>query len=276
MNILIVGLGIIGASYAKGLKEKGHYIYGVDKSEDTISYGIENNIISEGSIDAKDFIEKSDLIILGLYPYDLLDFLKKYNNLFKEGQIITDVSGVKRHFLKEAYNLAKPATYISHHPMAGREKQGIKYSDNKIFNSANFLIINYQNSEKEIEVLKGISKDLNFGKISIISMEKHDKMVGYTSQLAHAIACALVNSDTEDDTYDFIGDSYRDLTRIAKINKDLWSELFLSNKDYLIDEINNFENELDKIKTSLITCDKEALKEIFEESKIRREKMEKK
>ncbi len=276
MNVLIVGLGIIGASYAKGLKEKGHYIYGVDKREDTISYGIENNIISEGSIDAKDFIEKSDLIILGLYPYDLLDFLKKYNNLFKEGQIITDVSGVKRHFLKEAYALAKPATYISHHPMAGREKQGIKYSDNKIFNGANFLIINYQNSEKEIEVLKGIARDLNFGKISIISMEKHDKMVGYTSQLAHAIACALVNSDTEDDTYDFIGDSYRDLTRIAKINKDLWSELFLSNKDYLIDEINNFENELDKIKTSLITCDKEALKEIFEESKIRREKMEKK
>ncbi len=276
MNILIVGLGIIGASYAKGLKEKGHYIYGVDKREDTISYGIENNIISKGSIDAKDFIEKSDLIILGLYPYDLLDFLKKYNNLFKEGQIITDVSGVKRHFLKEAYTLAKPATYISHHPMAGREKQGIKYSDNKIFNGANFLIINYQNSEKEIEVLKGIARDLNFGKISIISMEKHDKMVGYTSQLAHAIACALVNSDTEDDTYDFIGDSYRDLTRIAKINKDLWSELFLSNKDYLIDEINNFENELDKIKTSLITCDKEALKERFEESKIRREKMEKK
>lgn len=276
MNILIVGLGIIGASYAKGLKEKGHYIYGVDKKEDTISYGIENNIISEGSLDPKDYIEKSDLIILGLYPYDLLDFLKKYNNLFKEGQIITDVSGVKRHFLKEAYKLAKPATYISHHPMAGREKQGIKYSDNKIFNGANFLIINYQNNEKEIEVLKGIARDLNFGKISIISMEKHDKMVGYTSQLAHAIACALVNSDTEDDTYDFIGDSYRDLTRIAKINKDLWSELFLSNKDYLIDEINNFENELDKIKTSLITCDKEALKDIFEESKIRREKMEKK
>ncbi len=276
MNILIVGLGIIGASYAKGLKEKGHYIYGVDKRKETISYGIENNIISEGSIDAKDFIEKSDLIILGLYPYDLLDFLKKYNNLFKEGQIITDVSGVKRHFLKEAYALSKPATYISHHPMAGREKQGIKYSDNKIFNGANFLIINYQNAEKEIEVLKGIARDLNFGKISIISMEKHDKMVGYTSQLAHAIACALVNSDTEDDTYDFIGDSYRDLTRIAKINKDLWSELFLSNRDYLIDEINNFENELDKIKTSLITCDKEALKDIFEESKIRREKMEKK
>lgn len=276
MNILIVGLGIIGASYAKGLKEKGHYIYGVDKREDTVSYGIENNIISEGSVHPHDFIEKSDLIILGLYPYDLLDFLKKYNNLFKEGQIITDVSGVKRHFLKEAYALSKPATYISHHPMAGREKQGIKYSDNKIFNGANFLIINYQNSEKEIEVLKGIARDLNFGKISIISMEKHDKMVGYTSQLAHAIACALVNSDTEEDTYDFIGDSYRDLTRIAKINKDLWSELFLSNKDYLIDEINNFENELDKIKTSLITCDKEALKEIFEESKIRREKMEKK
>ena len=273
MNILIVGLGIIGASYAKGLKIKGHYIYGVDKLESTLKYAKDNNIIDEGSLNACDFIDNADLIILGLYPNNLIQFLKEHK--FKASQIITDVCGVKSHFLEEAYELAKPATYISHHPMAGREKVGIEYSDNKIFDGANFLIINYNNKDYEINALKEIAKDLNFGKISIISMEKHDKMIGYTSQLAHAIAVALVNSDTEEDTFSFIGDSYRDLTRIAKINKNLWSELFLSNKDYLIDEIDNFEKVLNDIKTCLINDDSKKLKEIFEESKIRREKMEK-
>ncbi len=275
MNILIVGLGIIGGSYAKGLKEKGHYIYGVDKLDSTIEYALKNNIIDEGSNNAKDFIEYADLIILGIYPNNLIEFLKENKNLFKENQIITDVCGVKSHFLKEAYELAKPAKYISHHPMAGREKVGIEFADNKIFEGANFLIINYNNQDYEINLLKSLASDLKFGKISIISMEKHDKMIGYTSQLAHAIAVALVNSDTEDDTFSFIGDSYRDLTRIAKINKNLWSELFLSNKEYLIDEIDNFQNELNKIKECLIKEDDNILKEIFEESKIRREKMEK-
>lgn len=275
MNILIVGLGIIGASYAKGLKIKGHYIYGVDKLDSTLEYALKNNIIDEGSLEASKFIDKADLIILGLYPNNLIEFLKEYKSKFKENQIITDVCGVKSHFLKEAYELAKPACYISHHPMAGREKVGIEYSDNKIFEGANFLIINYKTEEPEINVLKKISKDLNFGKVSIISMEKHDKMIGYTSQLAHAIAVALVNSDTEDDTFSFIGDSYRDLTRIAKINKNLWSELFLSNKKYLIDEIDNFQDELNDIKECLINDDSAKLKEIFEESKTRREKMEK-
>lgn len=158
MNILIVGLGIIGASYAKGLKIKGHYIYGVDKLDSTLEYALKNNIIDEGSLEASKFIDKADLIILGLYPNNLIEFLKEYKSKFKENQIITDVCGVKSHFLKEAYELAKPACYISHHPMAGREKVGIEYSDNKIFEGANFLIINYKTEEPEINVLKKYQK----------------------------------------------------------------------------------------------------------------------
>lgn len=275
MNVLIVGLGLIGASYAKGLKKKGYRIFGTDIKEDTIKYAIDNNIVDFASLNPEDFIDKADLIILGLYPYNLLDFLKKYKHLFKKNQIITDVCGVKRHFLTSAISLACPATYISHHPMAGREKVGITFSDPAIFKKANFLIINQNNKEYEINILKKIGEDLEFSHISVISAEKHDKMIGFTSQLAHAIAVALVNSDTESDTKNFVGDSYRDLTRIAKINKELWSELFFSNKDYLISEINNFEKELDKIKTSLETNDEELLKEQFVRAKEIRERMEK-
>ncbi len=275
MKILIVGLGLIGASYAKGLKLKGHTIYGTDIKEDTIKYALDNSVVHYASLEPADFIKDVDLIILGLYPNNLLDFLKKYKHLFSENQIITDVCGVKRHFLSDAITLAKPATYISHHPMAGREKVGITFSDPKIFKNANFLIIDENNNEKEIDILKSIANDLEFSRISIISKEKHDKMIGFTSQLAHAIAVALVNSDDQEDTRNFIGDSYRDLTRIAKINKDLWSELFFANKDYLINEIDNFEYYLDIIKYSLINNEPEKLIEQFVRAKEIREKMEK-
>ncbi len=275
MNILIVGLGIIGASYAKGLKDKGHTIYGVDINKETLEYALDNNIVDFASSDASLFIPNVELIIIGLYPNNIIEFLKKYKDLFNEKHVITDVCGVKRCFLDEAIEISKPARFVSHHPMAGREKIGIKFSDPAIFKKANFLIIDENSLESDIDTLKGIAHDLEFARISVISKEKHDKMIGFTSQLAHAIAVALVNSDNESDTKNFIGDSYRDLTRIAKINKDLWSELFFSNKDYLINEIDNFEFFLDKIKTALINDDRALLEEQFVSAKEIREKMEK-
>lgn len=275
MKILVVGLGLMGASYAHGLKKKGHIVYGADINKDSIEYAKENNIIDDGDIEPIKYIKDVDLLILGLYPFDILDFIKKYHSYFSSNLIITDLCGVKRHFIDNACALSKPATYISHHPMAGREKAGARYNDPSIFNNANFLIIDNNSSQREINVLKDIARDLNFGRISVISPAKHDKMIGFTSQLTHAIAVSLVNSDTEEDTNLFIGDSYRDLTRIAKINKDLWSELFFSNKDFLINEIDNFEKELEKLKNALINDDSISLKEIFVKAKSKREKMEK-
>lgn len=275
MKILIVGLGLIGASYAKGLKEKGHIIYGCDINKETITYALDNNIVNYASLDPKDYINKVDLIILGLYPKLILDFINKYNYLFKKGQIITDVCGVKSFFLKDAIKLSNPATYISHHPMAGREKSGIEYADNKIFNGMNFLIINESNKEEDLNILRQIGKDLGFGTIKVVDKTYHDKMIGFTSQLTHAIAVSLVNSDKQDDTKNFIGDSYRDLTRIAMINEQLWSELFFTNKEFLIDEITNFEIELNKLKQSLINNDERCLKEIFTKSSCKRKEMEK-
>lgn len=275
MYILIVGLGLIGASYAKGLKEKGHIIYGIDVKEETINYAKKNKIVDFASLNPEDFIENADLIILCLYPKLILSFIDKYRHLFKEGQIITDVCGVKSFFLKDAITSSLPATYISHHPMAGREKSGIEYADNKIFKGMNFLIINESNKDEDLNVLKQIGKDLGFGNIKIVNKTYHDKMIGFTSQLTHAIAVSLVNSDKEEDTKNFIGDSYRDLTRIAMINEELWSELFFANKTFLIDEIANFEEQLSKLKSSLENDDEESLKEIFISSRIKRKEMEK-
>ena len=142
--------------------------------------------------------------------------------------VITDVCGIKTSFVYKATALSGEATYLSHHPMAGKEKIGIEYADSNIFNGANYLITPIDGTPSSaIKLLETIANDLEFGRISIITPERHDKMIGFTSQLTHAIAVSLVNSDHDEETKSFIGDSYRDLTRIAMINEKLWSELFL-------------------------------------------------
>ena len=278
MKYLIVGLGLIGGSYAKGLKEKGHYVYGVTRSLETINYALDMGYIDEGKPideDFDEFIDNADIVILASYPEQILGFLDKHNGRFKKGQIITDVAGVKTCYVYEAIKKAKPATYIAHHPMAGRETSGIKYANTEMFKGANFLIVSVKNDKEDIEKIASIGEDLGFKNITVMTPEKHDKMIGFTSQLAHAIAVSLVNADTEEDTKYFIGDSYRDLTRIAKINEELWSSLFLLNKDYLIAEIEGFSSELNKIKTALVDEDAEALKKIFISSRIKRTEMDK-
>lgn len=274
MKVLIVGLGLIGGSYAIALKKKGYEVYGVDKNLDSINYGLANDIIDYGSLEAKDFICKVDLIIVCLYPLDVIKFIEKYNDEFLPHQIITDVCGVKGNLVKRTNAILKNGTYLSHHPMAGREKIGIKFADGNIFKGANFLIIGQEDSVG-IECLKEIAEDMGFTKITVISAQRHDAMIGFTSQLTHAIAVALVNSDNNPDTKNFIGDSYRDLTRIAMINDDLWSELFIENKDELLKHIYNFEKELDCLKDALINEDKKTLSELFKKSTMIRKEMEK-
>lgn len=275
MNILVVGLGLMGGSYAMGLTQAGHKVYGVDTSLDSIKYAIDNSIIIDGSNDASKYIDSADLIIIGLYPNLIVDFINKYNDHFKKGQIVTDLCGVKTCFLDEVQGKIKNAEYISHHPMAGREKSGVTNANTEMFKKANFLICpTDKNTEGAVEVVKNIGNTLGFNNIAIVSPKEHDAVIAYTSQLTHAIAVSLVNSDNEPHTKDFIGDSYRDLTRIAKINEVLWTELFFNNKDALLDKINSFEAELDKIKSALVNDDKDMLKEIFISSTKHRKEME--
>ena len=275
MNILIIGLGLMGGSYAMGLTKKGHKVYACDINNESIEYAKKNNFIIDGSYDASNYIPKMDMIILGLYPNYIVDFLKKYNNLFKKGQIITDLCGIKTHFLQEAQQYSGDAEYISHHPMAGREKSGVIHSNIEMFKKANFLITpTEKNTTHAIEMMKALGLDLEFGRISVVTPEHHDAIIAYTSQLTHAIAVSLVNADTDIDSKNFVGDSYRDLTRIAKINEELWSELFFDNKDALLKKIGDFERELDDIKTALINGDKELLKKKFISSTNHRKEME--
>ncbi len=274
MKILIVGLGVIGGSYAIGLSKK-HTVYGVDNNEETIIEAKEKGCIVEGGQDASCFIPLVDLIILAIYPSEIIPFIK--NNEFKKGQIITDVAGVKDSFIyKISEYLPEGVEFVGTHPMAGKEKRGFSYADSNVFKNANFLITPLDCSENTIEIIKGIATDLEFKRISVMSPKRHDLMIAFTSQLTHAIAVSLVNTDDDIETPLYTGDSYRDLTRIAQINENLWSELFLENKDNLLLMIQNFENQLDIMKNAIKNKDKNKLEELFIASTIKRSRFNEK
>lgn len=273
-KILIIGLGLIGASYAKGLSKKGYEVYGCDLSDETNEFAVSSGFVCAASKDPKDYIKIVDTIVIGLYPKDIVPFLLKYQPYFNENQVITDVCGIKSSICKIATNTALPAKFVGSHPMAGREKVGIKFADEKIFAGTNFLICPLEETDlAAIKVVEEIANALEFGFIHHITPEHHDQMIAYTSQLTHAIAVCLVNSESSVDVSKFIGDSYRDLTRIAMINEKLWSELFFDNKEALIQEIDNFEKEVLKLKMAILSQNDDMLKELFISSRKKREVM---
>ena len=276
MKVLIVGLGLIGGAYALRLKNKGYTVYGSDINEKALEFAMKNNYIDYGTLDSKDFISEVNLIVLSFYPQAIISYLEANEHLFKENQVITDVCGVKSSFVEEATKKCGKAIYCSHHPMAGREKVGIEYSQLCVFEDANFLITPTEDTPQfAIDMINKMGVDLGFARFTVMDIKKHDRMIGFTSQLTHAIAVSLVNSDHDDDTINFIGDSYRDLTRIAMINESLWSELFLENKEYLFMHIVSFEMELAQLKYALANNDKEKLEELFKKSTGIRRRMEK-
>jgi prephenate dehydrogenase len=273
MNIGIVGLGLIGGTYAKALKQYNYTIYGIDVDSETIDYALKNNIVDFATTNPKEYLKELDVVFLCLYPQATISFINKYMMSFKKGAIISDVVGVKRYIIDNIdFNYNEDIEFVFSHPVAGREKIGIKYSDKDIFQDSNFVITPIEkNSEKALNLIETLAKQMGFKNVSRISDKEHDEIIAYTSQLTHAIAISLVNSDHfSGNTGLFIGDSYKDLTRIAMINEDLWSELFIKNKDFLLQKINNFEEELDILKNALNKKDKEKLKELMVNSTNKR------
>lgn len=279
MKIVIVGLGVIGGSFAMALNEAGYKeVFGIDTNQETIKKAEELGIIKKGSPKGEEFLKEADLVIISIYPKLVKNFVESNKDNFKNGAIITDATGIKGMFINEITKiLPENIDFVFGHPMAGREKRGIDFASSKVFKGANYIITPVErNKEENIKVIEDLAYEIGFKRVRRITPEFHDEMIGFTSQLPHAMAVALINSDEEGrDTGSFIGDSYRDLTRIANINEDLWSELFLGNKDNLLKAINNFELQLDLIKKAIYDNDKEALKQYFIKSTKRREKLNK-
>ena len=277
MKIVVVGLGVIGGSFTMALKEAGYDdVYGIDINEESLEKAKKLGLIKEGFKDGQEIVKSADLIIISLYPRLVKQFIIDNRDNFKDGAVITDATGIKKLFVEDIIKiLPENIDFVFGHPMAGREKKGIDFATSQVFKGANYIITPVaRNKEQNLKLIEDLAYEIGFKRVKRITPEYHDEMIGFTSQLPHSLAVALVNSDEEGrDTGSFIGDSYRDLTRIANINEDLWSELFLGNKENLLRSIENFEIELDKIKDAIKNDDKESLKEIFIKSTKRREKL---
>lgn len=265
----IVGLGMIGSSYAKRLSNLGYDVYGFDIAEKTNKQAVSLGYIKDYGLN---YIKKSDLVILTLYPNLNYDFVKENKAYFKDVKLVTDVAGVKNNYLTKLKNILPEGTkYLSHHPMAGSEKSGINAADEKVFIGANFLIVSdHEPDNDSLKTLLELKDDLGFKTVSVIDAKTHDLLISFTSQLPHMIAVALVNSDRYKTTKDFSGDSYKDLTRIANINESLWTELFLSNKDNLLSEMERFQEEFNQLLKTLQTNNDEGLKKKLIQAKEKR------
>ena len=277
-NILIIGLGIIGGSYARGFTKAGYRIHAIDTNEETIEYALKNGIVAEGTTKTdRKMIESADLVIFALYPHIFREWIEKNQWYFKSGSLITDVTGVKGCLVRDIQNfLRDDCEYIAAHPMAGCEKLGIEHSDEKIFYGANYIVVpTEKNTDEAVKTCSRIGEILRFDRISYLSPEEHDEMRGFVSQLTHCIAMSLMTCNHTEKLEDYTGDSFRDLTRIARIDETMWSELFLLNKDALLHQMKLFTMEVSKLERMLMEADKEGIKDMMRRSTARRKLFDK-
>ena len=279
INILIVGLGLIGGSYAKALTKHGFTVNAITRSQKTVDYALKEHLVDYATNKIEpELIAKSKLIVFSLYPNVFINWIKENQQYFTPGTIITDVTGVKVDVVYPIQEILRDdVEFIAAHPMAGREVYGVENSDERIFNGANYIVTpTEKNTEEAITLCEDLGKILGFASVSRLSPEKHDDMIGFLSQLTHCIAVSLMTCNDSDDMQKYTGDSFRDLTRIARINDAMWSELFLMNKQALLNNMEIFEKEFNRLKDALLNDDTETMREMMRLSSARRALFDKK
>lgn len=278
MKILIVGLGLIGGSYAEALSKKGYEVGAIDQKQEAIDFALRKGYIASGktSVD-KDYVGKFDIVVFALYPHAFVEWIEKYQNCLNSGAIVTDVTGVKGGVVCDVQNaLRKDVEFIAAHPMAGRECSGVENAKAEIFEGANYIVVpTEKNTQEAIELCKDLGRELGFKHISELSVKQHDETVGFLSHLTHCIAVSLMVCKESGHLADYTGDSFRDLTRIAKINDEMWSELFLLNKDEIVEQMNLFEQHFGKLKECIQNDDREGIQEMMRLSTKRRKVFDK-
>ena len=277
-NILIVGLGLLGGSYAMALTKKGYRVNALTRSQSSIDYALEQGIIAEGKtgVDPK-MIGEADLIVFSIYPRVLIEWMEENHSLIRPGTILTDVTGVKGYTVYRVQELLpEGAEFISAHPMAGRECLGVKNATDEIFKNANYLVVPTEsNTEEAITLCEELGRELGFARISRISVDKHDEMIAFLSQLTHAIAVTLMCCNDSPELVNYTGDSFRDLTRIAKIDDGMWNELFMCNRDELARQMDIFSETFEKMRRALKEGDTTTMRQMMRTSTERRKLFDK-
>ena len=278
-KILIVGLGLLGGSYAKALKRFGFHISAITKEQSSIDYALSEHLIDEGTtqIDER-IIGEADIVIFALYPHIFVEWIEQHQGLLKSGALITDVTGVKGNIVYKIQEMLRhDVEFIAAHPMAGREVSGVENSTDKMFSGANYIVTpTAKNTPEAIRTCMELGRVLGFSNVTTLSPEEHDEMIGFLSQLTHCIAITLMTCNDKDNMEKFTGDSFRDLTRIAKINDLMWSELFVANKEALLEQMNLFIDKFNELKAMLESEDVDGMRKMMRYSTERRALFDKK
>ncbi len=272
MNILVAGLGLIGASIAKTLKKNtNHHVLGWNRTESVTAKALADGAIDEtGAIE--DLIPLADITIINFYTEAIVPFVLENRNKFKKGSIVTDSCGIKTKICRTLEKEEFDFTFIGAHPMAGREVSGYDASLPTLFDNASFICTPTNAPKAKTDTLVELAKEMGFKRTVVTTPEHHDEMIAFTSQIAHVLACSYVLSPLAPQHPGFSAGSYRDVSRVARINGEMWSELFIANKEPLIREIDDLTGNLLKFREAIESENSSLLIELMDRAnKIKEE-----
>lgn len=283
LNFGIIGLGIMGGSIARSIRENilnekssSGKIYAFDINQTSLDLAKNENIIDQGfsKDDVKNMLQLCDVVFICLYPKKTIEFLKENKDNFKNGSVITDISGVKSIYDNMEEVFPTNADFVLGHPMAGGEKEGFANSNGNYFINHNYIIIPQERNKPEsIKLMENLVTAMKFSRITKTDCKTHDEKIGFTSQLCHVVASAMVESAEDPSITSFGGGSFEDLTRIAMINAPLWTELFLSNKVALLKHIKSFISKMQEFETLIQNEDEQQLEDLLKDVRKKRIEM---
>lgn len=265
-KVLVIGLGIIGGSIASALTQAGYFVDGLSRGEDSVNYALKAGYIRQKAED----ISHYDVVFIAVPPKATLRYLDDAN--FKDGALVTDICGIKSEVEKLVYSKKRNYRYVGIHPMAGKETSGIASATSNLFKNANLIITrSQQTNEADIEEIKEYANAMGFGRIVECSAEHHDAKIALTSQLAHIVSNAYVKSAQVQNCDGFTGGSFQDMTRIAGVDENMWTQLYMYNREYIVKELSELISNLEVYKKAIEDGDETALAEALKAGRLIRE-----
>ncbi len=273
MRIAVVGIGIIGGSFCKAIKKNTpHYVIGINRTRSTLEKAIADGAIDE--IGDENSLRDADVIILATYPHAMIEYVERYGE-YMRGSIVTDSAGIKREICPRMVELSNKYgfDFVGAHPMAGKETNGYESADADLFEGASYIVVPCEASDEAVNTVCSLALEIGFGSVKKTDPEEHDRMIAFTSQIPHVLACAYVLSPCCPNHKGFSAGSYKDVSRVANINAKLWSELFLENRDPLIGELVILRDNIIAITDAIQANDRERIEELLEKAHKTKERL---
>jgi len=273
MNIGIIGLGLIGGSFAKAYKAAGHTVFAHDTNKSILDFAI-----LSGAVDAPlDTTRSCDLLLIALYPHAAIEYLEEKSQYILPETTVIDCCGTKKNICAAGFQAASRYgfTFVGGHPMAGTEQSGFKYSKASMFKGAPMIIVPpVYDDIVFLEKIKNLLAPAEFGRLTVATAQEHDAMIAFTSQMAHLVSNAFIKSPTVRKHKGYSAGSYKDLTRVAWLNEAMWTELFMENKEHLLHELDILMASLEEYRQALLTEDFDKMKALLYDGKRLKEEVD--